>query len=185
MGWRLHSQGWVLARMVSATVHCQLPAMSPLADAFVLAPGAGERIRTEATGPLTFKLRGEQSNGRLTVLENVVPSSAGPPLHVHAHEDECWYVLAGELRFQLGERFGRAAAGSFVFIPRGTPHTFQNVGAGDARVLVLFTPAGMERLFERLAAGARNLPAGEAFARVGREVGMRVVGPALPDYRDE
>jgi glyoxylate utilization-related uncharacterized protein len=118
------------------------------------------------------------------VFENVVPSGGGPPLHVHAHEDECWYVLEGELRFQLGEWFGRAPRGSFVFVPRGTGHCFQNVGAEDAHVLVMFTPAGMERFFERFAVDADGIAPNEAFRRIGREVGMKVIGPPLPDYRD-
>jgi quercetin dioxygenase-like cupin family protein len=158
--------------------------MSRLSDPFLLGPGEGEHIRNSVGGPVTFKLRGEQTNGQLTVFENVVPSGGGPPLHVHAHEDECWYVLEGELRFQLGGRFGRAPRGSFVFVPRGTGHCFQNVGAEDARVLVMFTPAGMERFFERFAVKARGITADEAFRSIGREVGMTVIGPPLPDYRD-
>jgi quercetin dioxygenase-like cupin family protein len=158
--------------------------MSRLSDPFFLGPSEGEHIRNVVGGPVTFKLRGEQTNGQLTAFENVLPSGAGPPLHVHAHEDECWYVLEGELRFQLGERFGRAPRGSFVFVPRGTGHCFQNVGAEDARVLIMFTPAGMERFFERFAVEARGTTADEAFRSIGREVGMTVIGPPLPDYRD-
>jgi len=158
--------------------------MSRLSDPFLLGPGEGEHIRNSVGGPVTLKLRGEQTNGQLSVFENLVPSGAGPPLRVHAHEDECIYVIAGELRFQLGERFGRAPRGSFVFVPRGTDHCFQNVGAEDARVLVMFTPACMERFFERFAVKARGMTAGEAFRSIGREVGMTVIGPPLPDYRD-
>ena len=170
--------------MATGQRRCEGVVMSRLADPFLLDPGVGERIENAVGGPLTFKLRGEQSNGQLTVFENVVPSGEGPPLHVHTHEDECIYVIAGELRFQLGERFGRAAAGSFVFIPRGTGHCFQNIAADDARVLAMFTPAGMERFFERFAVVADRMTPDEAFRSIGREVGMKVIGPPLPDYRD-
>ena len=68
---------------------------------------------------------------------------------------------------------------SFVFVPRGTAHCFQNVGDGPARIMVLFTPSGMERFFDRFAA----LPAGPvdpgAFGSIGAEVGMEVVGPPM------
>jgi uncharacterized RmlC-like cupin family protein len=88
-------------------------------------------------------------------------------------------VLAGELRFRLGDDVATAAAGSFVFVPRRTPHRFQNVGAQPARIIVVFTPSGMERFFDRFAA----LPAGavdpDAFASIGAEVGMDVVGPPM------
>jgi quercetin dioxygenase-like cupin family protein len=158
--------------------------VSRLSDPFLLGPGEGECIQNPIEGPLTFKLRGEQSNGRLTVFENVVPSGEGPPLHVDAHEDECWYVIEGEHRSQLGKLFGRAPGGSFVFVPRGTGHCIQNVGVDDARVLVMFTPASMERFFERFAVDVHRITPDEAFRSIGREVGMKVIGPPLPDYRD-
>ena len=175
---------WGLDRMATGQRHCEGVVMSRLADPFVLGPGVGERIQNAVGGPVTFKLRGEQSNGQLTVFENLVPSGEGPPLHVHTHEHECIYVLAGELRVQFGERFGRAAAGSFVFIPRGTGHCFQNIAPDDARVLVMFTPAGMEQFFERFAVVVDRMTPDEAYRIIGREVGMKVIGPPLPDYRD-
>jgi len=132
-----------------------------------------------AGGPLTFKVRGEETGGSLTVLENVIAPGDGPPMHVHAGEDEAWYVLEGALRFRLGDELSDAPSGTFVFVPRGTPHCFQNAGDHPARVLVLFTPAGMERFFDRFA----QLPAGPpdpgAFAEIGGQVGMEVVGPPL------
>jgi quercetin dioxygenase-like cupin family protein len=146
---------------------------------FVVAPGEGMTIQGPAGGPLTFKARGEQTDAALTVFENAIAPGDGPPLHTHAGEDESWYVLAGELRFRLGDDVATAPAGSFVFVPRGTPHCFQNVGAQPARIIVIFTPSGMERFFDRFAA----LPAGavdpDAFASIGAEVGMDVVGPPM------
>jgi quercetin dioxygenase-like cupin family protein len=143
----------------------------------MVAPGEGTTIEGPAGGPLTFKVRGEQTGGRLTAVENVIAPGDGPPLHVHAAEDEAWYVLDGTLRFVLGTERSEAPAGSFVFVPRGTPHCFQNVGDGPARILVLFTPSGMEGFFDRFAA----LPAFDpgAFRRLGAAVGMEVVGPPL------
>jgi uncharacterized cupin superfamily protein len=100
-------------------------------------------------------------------------------MHVHAAEDEAWYVIDGDLRFSLDGELHSATAGTFVFVPRGSPHCFQNVGSAAARLLVLFTPAGMERFFEQFA----TLPAGrfdpESFRTAGAEAGMDVVGPPL------
>jgi quercetin dioxygenase-like cupin family protein len=144
---------------------------------FAVAPGEGETIEGPAGGPLTFKARGEQTGGSLTAFENVIAPGDGPPLHTHAHEDEAWYVLAGTLRFRLGEHDASAPAGTFVFVPRGTPHCFTNAGDDPARILVLFTPSGMERFFDRFA----ELPAFDpaAFAEIGSGVGMSVIGPPL------
>jgi quercetin dioxygenase-like cupin family protein len=53
----------------------------------------------------------------------------------------------------LGDEVQQAPAGAFAFVPRGTPHTWQNVGDSPARLLVIFTPAAVriERFFERFA----------------------------------
>jgi quercetin dioxygenase-like cupin family protein len=133
-------------------------------------------VQGPAGGPLTFKARGDQTGGSLTVVENVIAPGDGPPLHVHAREDEAWWVIEGTLRFRLGEERAQAPAGTFVFVPRTVPHAFQNVGEAPARILVLFTPAGMERFFDAVA----TMTAGPgAFASAGREADMDVVGPPL------
>jgi quercetin dioxygenase-like cupin family protein len=147
--------------------------------AYAVGPGEGERIQGPAGGPLTFKARGAQTGERMTLLENVIAPGDGPPLHTHAGEDESWYVLEGSLRFRLDDQLYAAPAGSFVFVPRGTAHCFQNTGTEPARILVIFTPSGMERFFDRFAALPEGSAPGPAFASFGREVGMEVVGPPL------
>lgn len=150
-----------------------------MSEPFVVTPGAGETIAGPVGGPLTFKLRGGQSGGSLIVFENVIPPREGPPLHAHANEDEAFYVLEGDFRYRLGDGIHHAPAGSFVFVPRSVPHCFQNVGDQPARLLVIFTPTGMERFFDQFA----GLPAGadtqEAMVSIGREVDMEVLGPPL------
>jgi quercetin dioxygenase-like cupin family protein len=146
---------------------------------FVVQPGEGTTVQGPAGGPLSFKARGEQTNGTLTAVENVVAPGDGPPLHVHANEDEAWYILDGRFRFQLDEEIASAPAGAFVFVPRGTRHCFQNIGDEPARILVLFTPAGMERFFDRFAALPAEAVVPEAFRTIGAEVDMDVVGPPL------
>lgn len=151
--------------------------MSETVEPIVVGPGEGRTIQGPAGGPLTFKARGADTNGALTLFENVIAPGDGPPLHAHAAEDESWYVLEGELRFKLGDELHRAPQGTFVFVPRRAPHCFQNVGSGPARIVVFFTPAGMESFFDRFA----RLPAFDpgAFGRLGAEAGMTVLGPPL------
>jgi mannose-6-phosphate isomerase-like protein (cupin superfamily) len=147
---------------------------------FVIQPGEGETMRGPAGGEATFKARAESTNGTFTALENVVAPRQGPPMHVHVREDEIYYVLDGRLQFKADEHMLEVRTGSFVFIPRGTPHCFQNAGVAPARLLVMFTPAGMEPFFEEMAA----LPPGPADTDRVREIahiaGMEVVGPPLP-----
>lgn len=145
----------------------------------VLEAGAGETIQGPAGGPLTFKLRGAASDGALTAFENVIAPGDGPPLHTHDREGESWYVLDGTLRFKLGDQIRSAPAGAFVYVPPRTPHCFQNIGETPARILVLFSPAGMEAFFELFA----RLPPGpvdpRVFAELGAGSGMTVLGPPL------
>jgi quercetin dioxygenase-like cupin family protein len=142
-------------------------------------PREGGTVDNPLGGDVVFKARGEQTEGTLTAFETVVAPGEGPPLHTHANEDESLYVLDGEVRFKLGHEIRAAPAGSFVFIPRGAPHTWQNVGDGPARLLIHFTPSGMERFFDGFA--ALETPGPAAFETVGAEVGMDVVGPPLAE----
>lgn len=146
-----------------------------------MAPGEGATVKNPVGGPLTFKLRGEQSDGTLTAVESVAAPGEGPPLHVHADENELLYVLEGTLRFKLGDDVQEAPAGALAFIPTGTAHTWQNVGDAPARILAIFTPAaaGMERFFERFGELPDEAAGLEAFRTLGSEAGMDVVGPPL------
>ena len=147
----------------------------------VSAPGDGETVRAPTGGPITFKSRDAQTGGSLTAFESTAPPGAGPPLHVHAQQDEVLYVVEGRLCVQLGSALHQAACGTFVFIPRGVPHAWQNQTAEPARFLVLFTPAaaGMERFFERAAELPADTPTADAFNRIGAGADMEVVGPPL------
>ena len=118
-----------------------------------------------AVAAFSLHLRGEDSGGRVSVVESVFPSGGGPPLHVHPAHGEGFYVLEGEMRFQLRDEFLTARAGAFIFAAPGVPHTLANFSGTDARILILCTPAGFERYFERMNAGeGSNPPAGEAIA---------------------
>ena len=97
-------------------------------------------------------LHGEQSGSEISAIENVLPAgSPGPPLHHHAF-DEAFYILDGELTFQLGEELVAAGPGELVFAPRGAAHTLTNLSEAPARYLLLCTPAGFERHFARVEA---------------------------------
>jgi len=95
----------------------------------------------------TLKAQAADTGGALSVFEAVVPPHGGPPMHSHRSEDEAFYILSGELELRAGDRAFTAAAGDFVFVPRGDRHTFTNTGDDDATMLFLYTPAGFERFF--------------------------------------
>ena len=87
-------------------------------------------------------LRSEQSGGHVSVIEIVVPAhTAGPPLHTHDF-DEAFYMLEGELIFQVEDELTTKRAGEFAFAPRNVAHALANHSDGDARYLLVCTPAG-------------------------------------------
>jgi EmrB/QacA subfamily drug resistance transporter len=97
-------------------------------------------------------LRSEQSDGRVSVVESFVPTDAkGPFLHTHDF-DEAFYIVDGELTFQVEDRLITVRRGEIAFAPRGVPHTFTNRSGEPARSLIVCTPAGFERYFARMAA---------------------------------
>jgi mannose-6-phosphate isomerase-like protein (cupin superfamily) len=61
------------------------------------------------------------------------------PLHVHFNDDEAWYVLEGTVCVRCGDETVEAHAGAAVLVPRGTPHTYWNPGAGPLRYLLIMT----------------------------------------------
>ena len=111
-------------------------------------------------------------------MENVVSAqSAGPPLHTHDF-DEAFYMLEGELIFQVGhERFTRRA-GEFAFAPRNVAHALANHSDADARYLLVCTPAGLERHFARAEASAQGVEPPDWALQPSPEI--TVVGPQIP-----
>lgn len=142
-------------------------------------PESGQFIQGPAGGRLRFQVRGTDTGGRLTALVNDIAPGDGPPLHVHEACDESWWIIEGMLRFRLGDEIAEAPAGSFVFVPRGTPHCFQNAGSVTARILVLFAPSGMEHFFDAFAAVQKGVDVPEAFAQAAAAADMTIVGPPL------
>jgi mannose-6-phosphate isomerase-like protein (cupin superfamily) len=107
--------------------------------------------------------------GSLTVMESTV--TQGPPRHVHGREDECFYVLTGTMVVSCGDDVFEAGPGSFVFLPRGVPHTFRAAGDGQADVLFIAVPGGIEHYFAEINAAAGV----EEQTRIGDKYDIRVV----------
>jgi quercetin dioxygenase-like cupin family protein len=148
-----------------------------------LGPGEGVSVENPVGGSLTFKLRGQDTGGGLLVLETIAAAGEGPPLHSHANEDEYLYVLDGHFQFRLDDDLREGPAGTSMYVRRGVPHTWRNLTDGPGRMLVIFTPAGMETFFEQFAAHAAAVTAPEAFRTLGGEAGMSVLGPPLGQPR--
>lgn len=116
------------------------------ATGYSLAAGQGERIWIVAD-TMMLKATGEDTDGGLVLLENLTAPGGGPPPHVHTREDEFWYVLDGTFEIRVGDQVHALGPGGFAYAPRGTIHNFRNTAETPSRVLVGFTPGGIEGFF--------------------------------------
>lgn len=132
--------------------------------------GSGELLRFGEVEVLV-RATAASTGGAFALFEEHDPVDT--PLHVHANEDELFYVLDGEHEFQVGERTYRVGPGGIVFAPRGVPHAQRRVIPRTGGILVLTAPAGLEGFFRALAdADAAGELGPEAYARASRDHGI-------------
>ena len=94
-----------------------------------------------------FVATGADTDGKYAQWEAIVPPGGGPPPHTHSREEEGFYIIEGEVTFQIGEQRLVATAGTFANMPVGLPHAFKNEGDQPARMLITVAPAGLETMF--------------------------------------
>ena len=111
--------------------------------------GTGQTYRSPFD-QLTFLITGEQSGGAFFMAELTVPPGGGTPPHIHRREEETFYLQQGTITFQVGGKTVNASPGDFVHLPRGIEHCFQNTGNGEAKCLLVVSPAGLEKFFEEV-----------------------------------
>jgi mannose-6-phosphate isomerase-like protein (cupin superfamily) len=137
---------------------------------------------------MTFKASGEDTGGAYSLTDSMVPPQGDPPPHIHHREDEAFRVLEGELEVLVGENKFKAGAGSFVHLPKGVLHSYQNVGTGPARLLTLMVPAGLERFVEEVGNPGTELSSPRPFEEgdidkllaLAPEYGLEIPSPPEP-----
>ena len=116
-----------------------------------------------------------ETNSGLFVIEHQNLLNGGPPFHYHLYQEENFYVLEGEVAFQVGDVRRKLVAGDSVVGPRGVPHAFSGSDSNPGRMLIAFTPAGkMETFFRETAAS--NGPS--SIAEFFRQHDIVLVGPS-------
>jgi len=115
-----------------------------------LGPSEGDAF--SAAGDVYRNLAlGRQTGGVYTLHEIRVSPNNGPPPHIHSREDESFFVVEGEVDFQVGDEKITAQPGTFIQGPRGIAHSFKNNTQLPARMLVFVTPAGFENFVNEFA----------------------------------
>lgn len=117
----------------------------------VIARDGGEQLTF--LGGSTMRLKLASTTDAVAFYEYVSqPGVAGPPQHVHHGHDETFFVIEGDYEFIIGARFEQLGPGSFLSVPRGTPHSFRNAGDSPGRIVGTFSPAAFANYFRELAA---------------------------------
>jgi mannose-6-phosphate isomerase-like protein (cupin superfamily) len=145
------------------------------APGFALEGDGGELL---VFGEVTILVRAsaQMTGGAFTVIEEV-PPLVDTPLHVHANDDELFYILEGEHVVRCGDEEFQVAPGGVVFAPRGVPHSQRRVVPGVGRLLVMTSPAGLDGFFRELAAAERAGTLGpDAYAAASEKYGITWLG---------
>jgi quercetin dioxygenase-like cupin family protein len=119
------------------------------ATPIVVRPGEGALVRGMN---MVHKVDAGRLEGGLLIMEGKIAPGGLIPPHTHSREDECSYVVAGEVMFQVGDDVVTAGPGSYVIKPRGIAHAFWNSGSEPARVMEIHVPATFGRFYDELGA---------------------------------
>ena len=160
--------------------------MSVPSGAFWRPAGEGDAVWLLG-GLYSYKARGRETDNAYSVFE--VQGQVATPRHFHGREEEGFYVVEGDVTFQVGDELIEGTTGTFAFVPRGVPHAFK-IESPEAKLLLLLTPgdAGHEMLFEEMGEPAtehvippppNGPPDAELLAAIASRHGTTIVGPPI------
>jgi quercetin dioxygenase-like cupin family protein len=125
-------------------------------QAMTIKQGEGEMLNVMGA-KLRLLCPGDRTERKWSLMEAVLPPGAGPTPHDHPW-DEAYFVLAGEVRFEIAGNSQLVKAGDFIYAPGGTLHAFQGTSADPARLLIFDAPAHSEQFFRDLDEQVESMP---------------------------
>ena len=128
---------------------CEIEEEVKLKEGIILKPGEARSVSLRGN-QLEFLVTGEHSK-RCTVYSYTLQPGFNAGLHYHTKFEEMFYVVEGELSFRLGDKVVHGGPGTFMFVPPRIAHEISNPGPEIARMLMINTPPGYERYFQKVA----------------------------------
>ena len=150
----------------------------------IVTPGEGPLVDIGGLG-VHFKIWGETTAGGLSIVEHPMAPGRLVPPHVHHVEDELSYILEGTFGVRVGDEVATAGPGSYVYKPKGIPHTFWNAGPTPARLIEIIWPAGFERFFQKLGEAASTAASPAEFDARRTQLGADYQLDFLPEWIEE
>jgi quercetin dioxygenase-like cupin family protein len=148
-----------------------MDATAPTFDEF--APAAGRFLRVLGDH-IAVRAAGADTGGAYALFEARTLAGAGMPAHLQRYEDEAFLVLEGTFAIRVGARAVALGPGGYLFVPRGTPHAYRNVGPAPGRLLLLVSPGGIHEHF-LAETGALDPPDPERIATLGEKYGVELL----------
>jgi quercetin dioxygenase-like cupin family protein len=133
--------------------------------------------------PHIYKAMASDTGHQFSVWESIVPPGVGTPAHTHTLEDEAFYVLSGEVRFEVESAADplRLGPGGFLFAPRNRWHAYRNIGTVAAHLLVFAIPGtGLDRMFAAFDAASKrtaHMPSMDTIAAIAEQYGVVIHPP--------
>lgn len=122
---------------------------------------------------LTIRVHSSETGGKFSIMESIAGHGAATPTHTHV-EDEVFHILEGEIVFSLSGEISVLGKGDAIYIPGGAPHAWRNNAGTPARMLVIFSPGGVEQMFTEIA-GLEI----QGIIELAAKYGTVVVGPPI------
>jgi len=146
-------------------------------EAAIVRANEGKVLDTLPGETAVFKLTGDNSSGVLDFLIVTNGPKSGPPLHIHTHANELFYILEGSLMMKCGEELTQVSTGDLVYIPKGLPHTFTNISDEPAKAINVFCPSGIAQFLEEVS--THVAPTNELLGEIANRHDLQIVGPPL------
>ncbi|HJT85237.1 MAG TPA: cupin domain-containing protein, partial [Nitrososphaeraceae archaeon] len=113
----------------------------------IIQPGKGKHVNMLGD-ILSIYLSKNETNGTFSILDDKVYPGGGPPPHIQTREFEAFYILEGELDFNIDGKKVTAKTGTVINIPPNVAHNFKNNTNSVVKMLIIIAPAGLEKMFE-------------------------------------
>ncbi len=138
----------------------------------------GETTRLFGTSPNDIKVSSQDTGGNLTIFEYAGHEKGGPPMHIHPHQDEIFYVLEDDYAFEVGGEKHRLTPGDTIFMPRNVPHAFAQL-TDSGRMIFFLQPDNQMEDYFREVGKLTPMTAPQEGPKLFASHDMQVVGPPL------